>query len=1483
MATTTLRAYLDDLERLIEQEALEEVIGHCKYILTKFPKNLEVYRLYGQALAGKARYQEAQDIFERVLSAAPNDFSAHVTMSEIFTEQGVEGLPRAIWHMERAFEQEPNNSALQDELRRLIELRDGVMPDGVNMTRGALARLYYRGQLYDQAAAELYSALRDAPDRPDLQILLAQVLWENHREVESAEVCLKMLKTFPYALEPNRLMAMLWLQNGRPSDAAPFVERLGEVNPFAALELVRPNDRMAAEGITLQRLDWNARSSAALLSSAPDWIQGIGDAFDSPAGNPADDPFGIGGGKRTNTNFAAAGDVPVPKTDWFTTESSFSQAAQKISGGDTGGLPDWFTEPVAPAATPKSDLPDWFTDSGADDPFGSLTPQAPSMPAAPAMPPKREATGFTDALDQFNFNVTPTPVPVAPSANAMPTGFTDLLREMEGTNAAPPTSLTPLPPAADIPDWLSEAPASTPIPSWLDTDSGSIPTPDWNDLPDFSGQPAQDALNFADPELLAMGETTPTPGSDIDWAKSDLPQDDFDPFSVIAGQSWDDPVGMTPAESKDLLTWAQNTDSTDDLMPLDEVPAEPAMSLPDWLTPPSVANAPVISNVGADLSGLDALLSQSDSSDDSFTSGGLSLPTLEDQEIGDAEISDLSQFGNLSELGAGFDFGNGEASEEPERLGWGATLPPVEDLLITPPEAPTSFHDLSPDQQDDLLLTPGDMPSWIAETPSQIFPTPKFDDPNLLATEETSDAPLASDEDWLTSFESPSEPAAELTNGLTWGNGEEDLLVVTPEPGIPSDWLAQFDEPLVSPPSAEADQPVAEDWLVNFGEEALGDTVQDTVLGATSQPADPLDWMITDLGQPLADEDLLNIEGVDLTEMENLPDDGQSWLPEPLQTQPDSNPLDDLDILLGMQNGDKLTTDELLDWVGSEVIPSTGQSTETPSSPRPSTLEDLIGRPAASFDLDALAGLPIPADQPPERPSMIMRGLNLPEPDYSLPADDSALNLEGDDDWLLGYESSELQEERPATSNLVLPEAMILPPSDPAPAEPVIEDDWLTSFEPDAATASAYSDNWLDKLAGDDNRGGFQLTEAIIEPPPGFEPKPEEPAEKPAPSLANSASDWLASLGSSISPSAATEPEPEPEETMPEWMQGAELIQPNEPEEPAIPTGMTGLLAKLRTKGELTLPTGGQTGVLDPNTVLDWMGGIGGPPSEPNKFAAIDEAQASYMPPEPPPSSKSTWTPQPPPSVGGNDDWFDKLGIGTSEPATAPNNWSMNLFEEPKPEVPRAKTGMLGTASLNRMPPPAAPGSVPGTGSLVDTNPDWLMGVDTDPAQPTPDEPLTQQHDLSDLSSLFDERATDATPTLAPAEDAPDWLKEISPVSGSTDFTPTPLEDLFPVTPTSESPRKSSGTVDPYKSVASTEDVLNIDNLDIDRLLRGDSMDDRLIVDDPFADSDDDLVKAGDLVDNTSGWPNQAMPTAPQSSADRFRFERLPNWLRKRN
>lgn len=204
--TITLRAYLHDLNKLVDNESPTEVISHCRYILQHFPQNVATYRLLGKALLQKGHneglpehFVQAADIFQRVLSVVPDDPVAHLALSEIREQDGA--VEQAIWHMERAQEKLPGNALIREALRKLYTRRTGLEGGGTDklqLSQGALARQYASSQLYDEAIMELRQALHAEPERVDLQMLLAKLLWESQHRVEAGEVAVEVLERLPY-------------------------------------------------------------------------------------------------------------------------------------------------------------------------------------------------------------------------------------------------------------------------------------------------------------------------------------------------------------------------------------------------------------------------------------------------------------------------------------------------------------------------------------------------------------------------------------------------------------------------------------------------------------------------------------------------------------------------------------------------------------------------------------------------------------------------------------------------------------------------------------------------------------------------------------------------------------------------------------------------------------------------------------------------------------------------------------------------------------------------------------------------------------------------------------------------------------------------------------------------------------------------------------------------------------------------------------
>ena len=209
MSEISLRDYLKKLDRLIERNSLEEALAHTRYILEHYPKNTAAYRSLARILALQGRWEEANDVYRRLLGAIPNDFAAHFQIS--FGYERLNQPDLALWHLERAFDEQPNNKLVIDRLRELYERYRGQKLERVQLTAGAVAGQYVQSGLFDQAVETLRRAIERMPDRDDLRLQLARALWYTGRVVDAAEVSMEVLRKQPYALAANQMLAELWL------------------------------------------------------------------------------------------------------------------------------------------------------------------------------------------------------------------------------------------------------------------------------------------------------------------------------------------------------------------------------------------------------------------------------------------------------------------------------------------------------------------------------------------------------------------------------------------------------------------------------------------------------------------------------------------------------------------------------------------------------------------------------------------------------------------------------------------------------------------------------------------------------------------------------------------------------------------------------------------------------------------------------------------------------------------------------------------------------------------------------------------------------------------------------------------------------------------------------------------------------------------------------------------------------------------------
>jgi tetratricopeptide (TPR) repeat protein len=255
MASIALRVYNTEIDSLITTGRAGEAIQHCRYILKTFPKHISTYRLLGQAYLENQNYSEAADTFLRLLSSLPSDYIAHTGLSAIREYEG--NIERAIWHLERAYEIHPASQALQGELRRLYQHRDGVEPPLIRLSRVAQARMYLRGALFPQAIAELRAALLVDPERIDVQVLLARACTQAGQLEEAAQTSLDILQKLPYCLEATRILVESFTSSGELDKANYYRQRLQALDPYAGLVTPQlPNvDQVPDQAVSLEHLN----------------------------------------------------------------------------------------------------------------------------------------------------------------------------------------------------------------------------------------------------------------------------------------------------------------------------------------------------------------------------------------------------------------------------------------------------------------------------------------------------------------------------------------------------------------------------------------------------------------------------------------------------------------------------------------------------------------------------------------------------------------------------------------------------------------------------------------------------------------------------------------------------------------------------------------------------------------------------------------------------------------------------------------------------------------------------------------------------------------------------------------------------------------------------------------------------------------------------------------------------------------------------
>ncbi|MEW5939630.1 MAG: tetratricopeptide repeat protein [Chloroflexota bacterium] len=763
MAKITLRTYIREIETLIERGNTDEAVVHCRHILKTFPKFLDAYRMLGKAYLESQRYTEAADVFKRILTAAPEDFVSHVGLSIINDEQ--KKLDDTIWHMERAFETQPSNAAVQSELQRLYGRRDGMEPHKIRLTRGALAHMYVQGELYPQAIGEIRSVLNEDPNRTDMQALLALAYFRNGQKVEATETCSQLLGRYPYCLAANRILVEILPGTGMADNVPTYRGRVVELDPYAAYSpgSIFQSDEASDNAITIDRFDYKGQPAGP----QPEWKEGL----TLPAATPAPAPSQTGW-LRASTPPQPGAPAPAPaQPDWL------REAAP--------------LEAAAPAPAPGETLPDFLRDAGWGASTGAFDESAQTFEEAA---PSTGAGEIEKAeLPDWVKAMAPTSEPEpAPSESQE-----DWLSKLGGEPPQEPASV----PAGETPDWLSSlgepahppAQAAGETPDWLSSlgEAQPAPAPAPQETPDW----------FASPVESAGPPAVPNAASDMpDWLTSMDETPAAQPSAAADASDW---LASLAREEAGAVSEAQLSEPAPSWMgesePVEEAPMRDSSVEPEKPEPPAAGMGPSIGDLGASAADQDAAMLWLESLAAKQGAKAEELITNPDERlekppewVEQARIAGETQVAEPAPA---------EEAAAPEEF----AAPP--ETAWAEPEEPSAFGMAAEVDQTSAWLRDLEAKEEEAKEPAwsgEIEVTPPATAP---MAEPAAEADLPS---WLRGLdqEPPRKPATDELPG--WLKEEESKEEPLPEPTRPTDWIPETPKaagPAIPEPPRVAEPP----------------------------------------------------------------------------------------------------------------------------------------------------------------------------------------------------------------------------------------------------------------------------------------------------------------------------------------------------------------------------------------------------------------------------------------------------------------------------------------------------------------------------------------------------------------------------------------------------------------------------------------------------------------------------------------------------
>jgi len=212
---------------LIASGDYSRAIANCDGLVIQSPYAVRALRARAQALERLADFARAQSDYQRVLEITPTDHASMMGQARCMAAQSDMRETAALALQALDYDNTPGAAHYQSGVK-LSGLDDSAIH--------SLGRVRHAWHLFDagmtmRAISAIRKLLEREPDRSDLRVTLAEMLWRAGRRVAAVELCHDLLVELPDCLTAHAILAQMWQAASMPTMAEAYSERVTMLDP----------------------------------------------------------------------------------------------------------------------------------------------------------------------------------------------------------------------------------------------------------------------------------------------------------------------------------------------------------------------------------------------------------------------------------------------------------------------------------------------------------------------------------------------------------------------------------------------------------------------------------------------------------------------------------------------------------------------------------------------------------------------------------------------------------------------------------------------------------------------------------------------------------------------------------------------------------------------------------------------------------------------------------------------------------------------------------------------------------------------------------------------------------------------------------------------------------------------------------------------------------------------------------------------------